>query len=121
MDFENFCVKENDKGFPVCLFVATPLFNLNIKGAKVWSTGAQDGECTAEEEQDMGGTDMEMRKMPREENMLVICEVFRGLRESVELHTRDDGTGFSASLILIPSLLHYSFKAGQEKKTESHL
>lgn len=34
------------------------------------------------------------------------------------LHTRDDGTGFSASLILIPSLLHYSFKAGQEKETE---
>lgn len=76
---------------------------------------------TREEEKDRGGTDMEMRKMPREENMLVICEVFTGLRESVELHTRDDGTGFSASLILIPSLLHYSFKAGQEKKTESHL
>lgn len=38
---------------------------------------------------------MEMRKMPREENMLVICEVFTGLRESVELLTRDDATGFS--------------------------
>lgn len=42
------------------------------------------------------GTGMEMRKMPREENMLVICEVFTGLRERMELHTRDDGTGFSA-------------------------
>lgn len=42
------------------------------------------------------GTYMEMRKMPREENMLVICDVLTGLRESVELHTRDDGTGFSA-------------------------
>lgn len=48
-------MKEHDKVCPLCLFVATPLFNLNIKGAKVWSTGAQDGEGTAEEEQDMGG------------------------------------------------------------------
>lgn len=36
-------------------FFATLLLNLNIKGAKVWSTGAQDGEGTAEEEKDRGG------------------------------------------------------------------
>lgn len=36
-------------------FFATLLSNLNIKGAKVWSTGAQDGEGTAEEEKDRGG------------------------------------------------------------------
>lgn len=34
----------------------------------------------------------------------------------MKLCTIDVGTGFSSSLILISSLFHYSFKAGEEKK-----
>lgn len=36
----------------------------------------------------------------------------------MKLCTIDIGTGFSSSLILISSLFHYSFKAGEEKNKE---
>lgn len=46
--------KKKKKKCAAFVFFATLLLNLNIKGAKVWSTGAQDGEGTAEEK-DRGG------------------------------------------------------------------
>lgn len=36
----------------------------------------------------------------------------------MELCTTEVGTGFSSSLIPISSLLHYSFKTGEEKNKE---
>lgn len=38
------------------------------------------------------------------------------LRESVELCATEVGTGFSSSLIPISSLLHNSFKTGEQEK-----